>query len=294
MSFSVVTSGSFLTGIGNLGRPGYKASTEGLWPYTYNSCDAGITANQSMNDGTSYLVGQKLPSCTCSDEDHPTPGTGRGAPEIDVFEASADPTLNLGLITQSYQVAPYDIWYHPNYDFLAIPDINTTQMNGYCGGPFQQAISAQTELNNDWYDAKAFQTYGFEYTPGSLADGKITWFVADRVTFMMTGDAVGPNGNVEARPISEEPMAIVLNVGFSTAWTGIKMEELKFPTTMYVDYVRVYQPPGEESITCDPPGYETTDYIKNHPAAYHNNNLTLWSQTGYPWPQNKMNSDCAA
>ena len=94
--------------MGNLGRPGFRASTDGIWPYTYNSCDSGITPNQSMTDGTSYLLGQKLPSCTCPNEDHPTPGTGRGAPEIDVFEASADPNLKLGVITQSYQVAPYD------------------------------------------------------------------------------------------------------------------------------------------------------------------------------------------
>lgn len=278
--------------MGNLGRPGYKASTEGLWPYTYNSCDAGITPNQSSTDGISFLPGQRLPSCTCSGEDHPTPGTGRGAPEIDVFEGSADPSLHLGLITQSYQVAPYDIWYQPNYDHMTIPNFNTTQMNGYCGGPFQQAVSAQTELNNKWYDGIEYQTYGFEYSPGSLSKGKITWFVGKDVSFSMTGNAVGPNGNVQARPISEEPMSMVLNLGFSTAWTGINYNELKFPTTMRVDYVRWYQKPGEESVTCDPPGYETTDYIKRHPDAYHNANLTLWDQTGYGWPKHRLNHDC--
>ena len=278
--------------MGNLGRPGYKASTEGLWPYTYDSCDAGITPNQSMTDGTSYLPGQKLPSCTCPGEDHPTPGTGRGAPELDVLEASADPNLKLGVITQSYQVAPFDIWYHPNYDHFAIPNYNVTQMNGYCGGPFQQAVSAQTELNNDWYDGKLYQKYGFDYTPGSLSDGTITWFVGDDVSFMINGNAVGPNGNVDTRPISNEPMAMVLNLGFSTAWTGINYDELRFPTTMYVDYVRWYQRPGRQSVTCDPPGYETTDYIKGHANAYHNYNMTFWNQTGYKWPKHKLNTDC--
>ncbi|KAG8528499.1 uncharacterized protein KY384_007417 [Bacidia gigantensis] len=244
--------------MGNLGRPGYKASTEGLWPYTYDTCDAGITPNQSMTDGTSYLPGQRLPSCTCKGEDHPTPGTGRGAPEIDVFEASADPTLHLGIVTQSYQVAPFDVWYHPDYDYLSIPNYNVTQMNGYCGGPFQQAVSGQTELNNKWYDNIQYQKYGFEYTPGSGEDGHIAWFVGDDVSFEMSGEAVGPNGNVGYRPISEEPMAITLNLGFSTAWTGIHMDELRFPTTMYVDYVRFYQKAGEHMVTCDPPGYETT------------------------------------
>lgn len=278
--------------MGNLGRPGYKASTDGIWPYTYNSCDTGITPNQSMTDGTSYLLGQKLPSCTCPGEDHPTPGRGRGASEIDVFEASADPILKLGLITQSYQVAPYDIWYHPNYEFLAVPNYNVTQLNEYCGGPYQQAISGQTELNNKWYNGELYQKYGFEYTPGTGEDGQIAWFVGDDVSYMINGHAIGPNGNVDSRPVSEEPMTVVLNLGISPAWTGINFAELVFPTTMYVDYVRWYQPAGKSSVTCDPPGYETTEYIKNHPKAYRNINLTNWDDTSYGWPKHKLNTEC--
>lgn len=91
--------------MGNLGRPGYLATTDGMWPYTYSECDAGITPNQSMTDGTSYLPGQRLSSCTCVGEDHPTPDTGRGAPEIDIAEVSADwGGLAVGVATQSYQV----------------------------------------------------------------------------------------------------------------------------------------------------------------------------------------------
>ena len=261
--------------MGNLGRPGYKASTEGLWPFTYNSCDAGITPNQSQTDGLSWLQGQKLPSCTCPGEDHPTPGTGRGAPEIDVFEGSADPNLRLGVITQSYQLAPYDIWYQPNYDYLHIRDYNTTQLNSYCGGPFQQAISGQTALNNSWYDGINYQKYGFEYTPGVGRDSQISWFVGEDVSFGMNGHAIGPNGNVGARVVSEEPMSMVLNLGFSNSWTGIDIGALRFPTMMRVDYVRWYQKAGQHSVTCDPPGYETTEYIMKHPNAYHNYNLTV-------------------
>lgn len=76
--------------MGNLGRPGYLATTDGVWPYTYNECDVGITPNQSSTDGSSKLPGQRLTSCGCADEDHPTPGTGRGAPEIDIIEVSGD------------------------------------------------------------------------------------------------------------------------------------------------------------------------------------------------------------
>jgi len=261
--------------MGNLGRPGYQASTEGVWPYTYDSCDAGITPNQSATDGLSGLPGQRLPSCVCPGEDHPTPGKGRGAPEIDVIEASVDPHNKLPLITQSYQVAPFDIWYRPNYDFLEIPNYNTTQMNAYCGGPFQQAISGTTTLNKDWFDGRQYQKYAVEYTPGTGQHSQIAWFVGEDMSYRLTGDAIGPNGNVNSRIVSEEPMSIVLNLGFSQAWTEIDWAHLKFPTTMHVDYVRWYQKAGDHSVTCDPPGYETTEYIKKHPKAYYNQNLTV-------------------
>ncbi|KAH6673591.1 beta-glucan synthesis-associated protein-domain-containing protein [Halenospora varia] len=273
--------------MGNLGRPGYKATTEGVWPYTYNECDAGITPNQSVPDGLSYLPGQKLSSCSCKGEDHPNAGTGRGAPELDILEGSVDPNNRIGVVTQSLQVAPFDVFYRPNSNFLALPDYETTQMNGYCGGPFQQAVSATTLLNNAWYDGNAYQKYAFEYVPGT-SNGKIAWFVGENPSFIMDGRAIGPNGNVGARQVPMEPMSMVLNLGYSGAWTGIDAAHLKFPTVMHIDYVRIYQKPGQSSITCDPPGYPTTEYIKNHPTAYQNPNLTAWNETGYGWPKNKL------
>lgn len=260
--------------MGNLGRPGYRATTEGVWPYTYNSCDAGITPNQSSSDGLSFLPGQKLNSCTCKGEDHPSPGTGRGAPEIDILEGSVDPTNRIGVVTQSYQVAPFDIFYRPNSQFMQMPNYETTQMNAYCGGPFQQAVSATTLLNNNWYDGNEYQKYAFEYIPGTT-EGKIAWFVGEDQSFMLDGRAIGPNGNIAARLVSEEPMSMVLNLGISGSWSEILMADLKFPTVMNINYVRLYQRPGENSVTCDPPGYPTTEYIQNHPAPYNNPNVTV-------------------
>ncbi|KAH8592977.1 beta-glucan synthesis-associated [Bisporella sp. PMI_857] len=277
--------------LGNLGRPGYKSTTDGIWPYTYNTCDAGITPNQSDPTGLSFLPGQRLNSCTCKGEDHPNPGVGRGAPEIDILEASVDPINRIGVVTQSYQVAPFDVLYRPNSNFLQIPDYETTQMNGYCGGPFQQAVSGTTLLNNSWYDAKKYQKYAFEYVPGTT-DGKIAWFVGEKQTFMMDGRAIGPNGNVKARQVSEEPMSLVLNLGMSGSWSQIIMGDLRFPTVMYIDYVRIYQKPGETILTCDPPGYPTTEYIKNHPGPYNNPNITRWNETGYSWPKNELMHGC--
>ncbi|KAK7460821.1 hypothetical protein VKT23_008750 [Stygiomarasmius scandens] len=95
--------------MGNLGRPGYGATTDGVWPYSYDSCDVGTFRNQTLKDRSgpaaalhsdssrdkynkelSWLTGQKLSSvllsycdplvyncytssCSCPNSDHPGP-----------------------------------------------------------------------------------------------------------------------------------------------------------------------------------------------------------------------------
>ncbi|KAL5115128.1 beta-glucan synthesis-associated protein [Pleosporales sp. CAS-2024a] len=279
--------------MGNLGRPGYLSTTDGLWPYTYQACDVGITPNQSSYDGLSYLPGQRLPSCTCPGEDHPSPGKGRGAPEIDIIEVGAsygpDP---LPIATQSYQVAPFDIWWYPDYNYTSYPDYTLSYPNGYTGGPYQQAVSGTTNLNKDWFDGVQYQRYSFEYVPGEGEDAFISWKVGDQTMWMLDGRAVGPNGNVAARQISEEPMSVILNLGTSHSWTNYDDKSLKDLYVMRFDYIRWYQKKGETMVTCDPPGYETTEYIKKHINAYTNPNLIRWDDTGHAWPKHKLNSNC--
>ena len=111
--------------MGNLGRAGYGASLDGMWPYTYEACDLGTLPNQTFNGGPpaaltsgdpnfgnelSYLIGQKLSSCTCPGEAHPGPilsdGSylGRAAPEIDMFEAQVSPDTREGHVSQSVRM----------------------------------------------------------------------------------------------------------------------------------------------------------------------------------------------
>jgi len=108
---------------GNLGRAGYGATTDGMWPYGYDSCDWGTLPNQTFGDQPpaaftdgdkyhdhrlSFQSGQRLSRCTCpNDPNHPGPkhsdGTfyGRMAPELDIFEASS--FEGLGSVSQSGQ-----------------------------------------------------------------------------------------------------------------------------------------------------------------------------------------------
>jgi len=222
----------------------------------------------------------RLPACTCSNQDHPNPGKSRTAPEIDALEASVTfleegNQAGIGVASQSAQFAPFDIWYQPNYDFVAIYDDSITSMNNYRGGVFQQALSGVTNLNNDWYNGKAYQTYGFEYEPGGI--GYTTWFVGENSTWTLDARALGPNGNVGQRVIPQEPMAIVANFGLSNSFANLNMTGLAtlMPATMRFDYIRLYQD-DTGYIGCDPPDYPTTEYIAAHPDAYHNEDLTRW------------------
>ena len=278
-----------LWSMGNLGRPGYLASTEGVWPYTYDSCDAGITPNQSSPDGISYLPGQRLNKCTCPGEAHPNRGIGRGAPEIDALEGEIHGVI--GRVSQSLQVAPYDIWYMPNYDFLEIHNSSVTLMNTYTGGPFQQAISGVTMLNVTWYEfgdnQHNFQKYGYEYLNDNES-GYLRWFVGDNPTFTMYSQALHPNGNVGWRRLPKEPLSLILNLGISNNWAYIDWPSLVFPSTMRVDYVRIYQPKDQINIGCDPSDYPTSDYIQQHLNVYQNVNLTTFQDGGYSFPKHKL------
>ena len=267
--------------MGNLGRPGYAATTDGMWPYSYHDeCDAGITKNQSDPDGLNWLPGMRLPACTCVGQDHPSPGISRSAPEIDAIEAQVtwlDPPAGAGIgaASQSFQIAPFDILSRPNTDFVEVYDRSVSLMNSYQGGPYQQALSTVTNLNNDWYNGQAYQTFGFEYSPGD--SGYVVWNVGSTKTWKVEGAALGPNGNVGQRVMPEEPMAIVANFGMSGSFAQLNFTGLSelMPATMRFDYIRIYQN-GDGEMTCNPVGYPTTDYIATHPGPYNNQNLTQW------------------
>lgn len=102
-------------------------------------------------------------------------------------------------------------------------------MNSYKGGQYQEAISGLTMLNNGWYDGKVYQTYGFEYKPGS--DGYIEFFIGDIHTWRVNGAATRANGNVGPRPIPQEPMALVLNLGMSPSFSFIDLDKLNCKPT---------------------------------------------------------------
>ncbi|KAK9710768.1 hypothetical protein K7432_008243 [Basidiobolus ranarum] len=287
--------------LGNLGRAGYGATTDGTWPYTYDTCDAAVAVNQSMpmnhnlGDQCSVQPGQRLNKCVCPGEDHPNPGVGRGAPEIDVFEVSVF-NGEYGTASLSDQVAPFN--FNPanndrfaNKEYMKIYD-PTASINGYAGGSLQQCVSAVARIPLDVYEGRAFQTYSFEYVPG--AEGYIIWRINDQDIWRLDAAAIGPDAlsKTAQRLISAEPMSINMNFGMSHSWTWFDVDKLTFPSTMWIDYVRVYQLPDKINTSCDPPDFPTAQYIKDHPKAYNTPTARTWKEAGYEFPKYSLEPTC--
>ncbi|EJU00032.1 glycoside hydrolase family 16 protein [Dacryopinax primogenitus] len=304
--------------MGNLGRAGYGGSLDGMWPYTYNSCDLGTLPNQTLNDGPpaalnsgdpnwggelSFLPGQRVSACTCPGEDHPGPmnsdGTfpGRSAPELDIFEAQVDEGTRVGYVSQSAQLAPFDAWWmiHNQSDAdFKLYNTGISEVNSYHGGVYQEAASVLTQTNQNCYTGNTgcFSTYGFEYETGD--NGYITWVSNGQPAWTLYAAGLGPNTytQVNQRLIPEEPMYIIMNLGISPSFGAIDFADLVFPTWMLVDYVRVYQKPGSKNIGCDPPDHPTANYIAEHPDVYNNPNITTWEQAGQTFPKNRLKDQC--
>lgn len=318
--------------MGNLGRAGYGATLEGAWPYSYDTCDVGTLQNQTTiaglpidsqtggnsvfnkkhhTDALSFLGGQRMSACTCPDDYpalHPGPllsdGTlrGRGAPEIDIFEAQVNTGTEGIQVSQSAQWAPFNMNYTasnttgPYYTTYQ----ESSKFNTYTGEVTQQSASVVTDGDQDAVQiggANTYATYGFEYEPGPT--GYVQWVAAGEPSWKLNTAFVDPDirANIASRTFAEEPMYILFNLGISPNFASpqwVKLEEY-WPAVMKIDYVRVYQRSDSINVGCDPPNYPTADFINRHQEAYTNSNLTTWGGTsstggyGADWPRNRLN-----
>ena len=69
---------------------------------------------------------------------------------------------------------------------------------------------------------------------------------------------------IGARPVPQEPMYIIVNLGMSFNFGDVDLEHIPFPVHMYVDYIRVYQNPDEKNIGCSPKDFPTENYINTY------------------------------
>ncbi|GJN87819.1 hypothetical protein Rhopal_000774-T1 [Rhodotorula paludigena] len=298
--------------LGNLGRAGYGGTNDGVWPYTYDSCDVGTMPNQTWanrtgpdaarNSGSrdyggelSWLTGQRLSACTCEEDrdEHPGPSVskGRGAPEIDALEGSIWPTGDRFSASQSVQIAPFTsgyLWPNTTPHVELSPDW-TIRQNQWRGSIYQESISHEVMADNTSFGGRGYTSYGFEYDPGP--DGEIRWALNGSSTVTVRSSAMGPDAaaGISQRPIAEEPMSIVLNLGISYSFQQPEWGKIRFPGELLIDYVRVYQK-GKANVGCDPKDYPTSKYIADHPEIYNNANISTFDQSPYRRPRNRLST----
>ncbi|TBU58246.1 SKN1-domain-containing protein [Dichomitus squalens] len=163
--------------MGNLGRAGYGTSLDGMWPYSYDACDMGTVANQTVNNLlVAATEGNNAYNNGALSESHPGPVhdngeyVGRSAPEIDMFEAQIGGTPmgdRSGAVSQSGQWAPFNWKYTPLGEF-DVPDLTRSVNNSYTGGVYQQATSVVTATDQTAYEFNGYgySVHGFQYKPG--------------------------------------------------------------------------------------------------------------------------------
>ncbi|GAA5943225.1 uncharacterized protein JCM15063_005298 [Sporobolomyces koalae] len=302
--------------MGNLGRAGYGGSNDGVWPYSYNECDVGTLPNQTWPNGTdpvaakqsgsrdyggelSYLSGQRFSACTCPADasEHPGPNvrTGRGAPEIDALEGQIWPTGNTGSASQSIQVAPFTSGYlwKNSTPYIETNDAQwTIRQNQWHGSVYQESMSLEVQTDATSFEGAGYTTYGFEYDPseGDTA-GHIQWAINGTETWRLNDNAMGPDSaaQIGQRKVSVEPMTINLNLAISFKFQTPEWGKIQFPGKLRIASVRVYQK-GDRNVGCDPKNYPTSRYINDHLELYTNPNLTMFTQSNFTKPRNRLSA----
>lgn len=243
--------------MGNLGRAGYMYSTAGQWPYSFNACPSGpnVGPNPAAYPWSPPITPQMFTACGAvglpagvSAEDWGMSASlGRGAPEIDIFEAVI-PATGSPQVSQTLQMAPVQPPGSPyNAAGLSFPGAATafrTRLNpwqgvlGRSGNIYQDSISAVSDINDSFFNS--FHTFGLDWVPGQY----VRWYIDGVLVYGVTKDAVGAASNgtwsVPPRQIPVEAMYIVMNLGMSKDFSpDLDANAVQpLPAEMLIDYVR--------------------------------------------------------
>jgi beta-glucan synthesis-associated protein KRE6 len=293
--------------LGNLARATYVGSSDFMWPFSYNACNA------------SFRNGQEINACSRLNHYDLHMYRGRGAPEIDVIEAmqGAPGKLPSTTVQRPYQSASLQIapgvsvdrpslgkrpdpnnWYtHLEYGNKTKADLNpffygVTLFHKPKSYTYQaDALSANMPLNKTHYERQ--HVYRVEWEPASLQDGTggyIKWFSDNELVYGIVADSLAIMGT----EIPTEPMYLLMNTAVSSDWgfpkpcpdgcdcdcyhcasIECRCGQPKnycnnFPASFDIDYVRVYQAVDDERhiLGCSPKDRPTATFIQGHKQRY--------------------------
>ena len=281
-----------LWAFGNLGRAVYQNSNTGLWPWSYDQCDASLDLPPSDPP-------QRISACMnhSYERDGLHPFQGRGATEIDVLEGAVTNSGNDSYSVGSLQLSPGIPAYFrpPMFGFPTTEGSGAWYSglefgprglpnNGWYGPPWgsdcptgcPDALSGGLTKIND-FDTR-YWTYRMEWKTGP--DGGIKWFYDNEFVWSIGAEAFdeysvcsnkpGEKSDCKRTPkrqVPQEPMSLVMNTAIGT-WNGgaSALDGKHWPAEFYIDYVRVWQ--SETNVGCDPPDYPTKKYIEKNAELY--------------------------
>jgi len=272
---------------GNLGRAVYQNSNTGLWPWSYDECDADLELPPTDPP-------QKISACMDHDlkKDGLHAFQGRGATELDVLEGAVSNTGKGSYVVGSLQLSPgVPAFFRPplfGYPTTAGAGSWYTDLkfgpdgkpnNGWYGPPWgsgcptgcPDALSGGITERDDLHTR--YWTYRMEWIPGP--DGRISWYYDGDFVWGMDGNSFGDYKvcaesadskdchRTPPRMIPQEPMSLVMNTAIGT-WNGgqTAIDGKHWPAMFYIDYVRVWQ--NELNVGCNPPDFPTKTYIEKN------------------------------
>lgn len=293
--------------LGNLGRATYVGSSEYVWPFSYNTCDAKGRKSQEINacDKISHYGMESQ--------------VGRGSPEIDIVEAmqgNMEEKLPSTHIKRPYQSTSLQVapgletdrpvlgkrpreghWYSPlEYSPANKSDLNpffygTTLVHKPKSFSYQaDALSANTQLNHSHYDKQHIYRLEWEPPAPNGTGGHLKWYTDGEYVFGLYGKTL----EFMQTEIPSEPMYFIMNTAVSSHWgfpqpcpEGCKCSCYEcgnpdcacgmptgycdnFPASFEIDYVRVWQAKDETKhfLGCSPPHRPTEKWIKGHAERY--------------------------
>ncbi|EED93119.1 beta-glycan assembly-like protein, partial [Thalassiosira pseudonana CCMP1335] len=252
--------------LGNLARHTYVGSSEHVWPWSSSVC--------TEKSKTAQLIS----ACDRVEHFGLHKGVGRGAPEIDIFEANTGNFLKMPVgqpfMSSSYQVAPGRLprpgegwWPAPGQWYNNLTGGMNTSVNIVFYGT--DAISYNRQLNSSHFGN--FHKYRMEWEVPDETYGYIRWFLDDEFVLEVKGEGLNSSGT--GAEISSEPMYMLLNTAISSQWGEVDCgfcNMLQTPVEYKVNWVRVYQDKNDpkQKVGCSTPERPTRKFIEAHEKKY--------------------------
>mmetsp|Transcript_2709 Transcript_2709/g.8182 ORF Transcript_2709/g.8182 Transcript_2709/m.8182 type:complete len:616 (+) Transcript_2709:101-1948(+) len=227
--------------MGNLARSTYVASSDYMWPWSYNKCSRGYQRKQEIN------------ACKSSPHFGLHSHQGRGAPEIDILEAMPGEGILPWGITKPYfstslQIAPgktvkrpnngdkpqHGTWYE-GLDYGTNSSINVffygmKLEHGDQTSYQADALSGNTPIDNNYFDS--FHVYRLEWEPPRSDDtntvsavssgtrtrrhgGYLRWYLDSQFIYGIEGSKMR---KLMGSKIPGEPLYVLLNTAISSTW----------------------------------------------------------------------------